>query len=91
MRVILLFFTINFLYSQGHNAKIPNEFRAVWVASVANISWPSQPGLDSETQKEETIQIIENTKKGNLNTIILQVRPQSDALYESKIEPWSTL
>ena len=61
----------------------------MWVASVANISWPSQPGLDSKTQKEEAIQIIENAKKGNLNTIILQVRPQSDALYESNIEPWS--
>ena len=89
MRVVLLFFTINFLYSQVDNAKVPDEFRAVWVASVANISWPSQPGLDSKTQKEEAIQIIENAKKGNLNTIILQVRPQSDALYESKIEPWS--
>ena len=89
MRVVLLFFTINFLYSQVDNTKVPNEFRAVWVASVANISWPSQPGLDSKTQKEEAIQIIENAKKGNLNTIILQVRPQSDALYESKIEPWS--
>ena len=84
-----MFLTVNFLYSQGDNAKVPDEFRAVWVASVANISWPSQPGLDSKTQKEEAIQIIENAKKGNLNTIILQVRPQSDALYESKIEPWS--
>ena len=90
MRLILFFFlTVNFIYSQGDNATVPNEFRAVWVASVANISWPSQPGLDSEKQKEEAIQIIENAKKGNLNTIILQVRPQSDALYESKIEPWS--
>jgi uncharacterized lipoprotein YddW (UPF0748 family) len=90
MRLILFFFlTVNFIYSQGDNATVPNEFRAVWVASVANISWPSQPGLDSETQKEEAIQIIENAKKGNLNTIILQVRPQSDALYESMIEPWS--
>ena len=90
MRHILFFFlTVNFIYSQGDNVTVPNEFRAVWVASVANISWPSQPGLDSETQKEEAIQIIENAKKGNLNTIILQVRPQSDALYESKIEPWS--
>lgn len=90
MRLILFFFlTVNFIYSQDDNATVPNEFRAVWVASVANISWPSQPGLDSETQKEEAIQIIENAKKGNLNTIILQVRPQSDALYESKIEPWS--
>ena len=70
MRLILFFLlTVNFIYSQDDNATVPNEFRAVWVASVANISWPSQPGLDSKTQKEEAIQIIENAKKGNLNTI----------------------
>ena len=54
MRLILFFFlTVNFIYSQDDNATVPNEFRAVWVASVANISWPSQPGLDSETQKKK--------------------------------------
>ena len=46
MRLILFFFlTVNFIYSQDDNVTVPNEFRAVWVASVANISWPSQPEI----------------------------------------------
>ena len=65
------------------------EFRAVWVASVANINWPSEPGLSTDKQKEEAISIIESVKNTNMNTIILQVRPQCDALYYSEIEPWS--
>ena len=81
--IILLLILINFSYAQQ------DEFRAVWVASVANISWPSKPGLSSQEQQSEAIEIIKNVKEANLNTIILQVRPQADALYESKIEPWS--
>ena len=26
----------------------PREFRGVWVATVANIDWPSEPGLSTE-------------------------------------------
>ena len=29
----------------------PREFRAAWVATVANIDWPSKPGLSTEQQK----------------------------------------
>ena len=29
------------------------EFRAVWVATVVNIDWPSKPGLSSQVQKAE--------------------------------------
>ena len=79
--IALLFFTK--FFSQDL------EFRAVWVASVANINWPSEPGLSTEQQKNEAIKIIEAVRDANMNTIILQVRPQCDALYQSKIEPWS--
>ena len=33
------------------------EFRGVWVATVANIDWPSAPGLPSATQQSEAIAI----------------------------------
>ena len=67
----------------------PREFRAVWVATVANIDWPSRKDLTVDQQKAEIVAIIERTKQLNLNTIILQVRTSADALYDSKIEPWS--
>lgn len=65
------------------------EFRAAWVATVANINWPSKPGLSSKEQQQEAIALLDFLKTNNFNAVIFQVRPQADALYESKLEPWS--
>jgi uncharacterized lipoprotein YddW (UPF0748 family) len=67
----------------------PREFRAAWVATVANIDWPSQPGLPTEQQKREALAILDRCRALNLNAVIFQVRPQADALYASELEPWS--
>ncbi len=70
--------------------EVQREFRGVWVATVANIDWPSTSARSSvEQQKAELIAILEKVKELNLNAIVLQVRPACDALYESKLEPWS--
>ncbi len=69
--------------------KVEREFRAAWIASVANINWPSKPGLSVEEQKQEAIDMLDFLQKNNFNAVILQVRPQCDALYASKLEPWS--
>ena len=65
------------------------EFRAAWVATVANINWPSKPGLPVEAQKAEALRLLDLLHEYNFNAVILQVRPQCDALYESELEPWS--
>ncbi|MCS7033198.1 MAG: family 10 glycosylhydrolase [Phycisphaerae bacterium] len=67
----------------------PREFRGAWVATVGNIDWPSQPGLSSDQQKREALAILDRCKAMNLNAVVLQVRPSCDALYPSKLEPWS--
>jgi uncharacterized lipoprotein YddW (UPF0748 family) len=67
----------------------PREFRAAWVATVANIDWPSKPGLGAQQQQAEAIAILDRARELNLNAIVLQVRPSADALYDSKLEPWS--
>jgi uncharacterized lipoprotein YddW (UPF0748 family) len=67
----------------------PREFRAAWVASVANIDWPSRRGLPSEEQKREALEIIDKAQALGLNALLLQVRPAADALYASALEPWS--
>lgn len=69
--------------------KVQREFRAVWVATVANINWPSDKGLPVEAQKKEAIKLLDLLKENNFNAVILQVRPQADALYRSNLEPWS--
>lgn len=65
------------------------EFRAAWVATVANINWPSKRGITSKEQQQEAIDLLELLKENNFNAVIFQVRPSADALYESSLEPWS--
>ncbi|MBN1899975.1 family 10 glycosylhydrolase [Candidatus Sumerlaeota bacterium] len=69
---------------------VPREFRAAWVSTVSNIDWPSRPGLSTSQQQKELLAILDKAVEINLNAIILQVRPQCDAVYDSKLEPWSS-
>ena len=65
------------------------EFRAAWVATVANLDWPSQKGLSTQEQKAELLAILDRAIQLKLNALIFQVRPGCDAFYASRIEPWS--
>ncbi len=67
----------------------PREFRAAWVATVANIDWPSKKGLSSDEQQKEMWAILDRCVELKLNAIIFQVRPHCDSLYASELEPWS--
>lgn len=69
--------------------KPQTEFRAAWVASVANINWPSNRNLTTQQQKQEALEWLDLLKKNNFNAVIFQIRPQCDALYQSELEPWS--
>jgi uncharacterized lipoprotein YddW (UPF0748 family) len=68
---------------------VAREFRAVWVATVVNIDWPSRPGLSTEAQQQEARRILDSAASIGLNAVVLQVRPHCDALYASSLEPWS--
>ncbi len=100
LKKIIVLFALLFLNCHSKSEKsvmvkkeplpeINREFRAVWVATVANIDWPSAPGLDVEKQKQEALDIINRVKEANMNAIVLQVRPHCDAIYKSSYEPWS--
>ncbi len=69
--------------------EVPREFRAIWIATVSNIDWPSRPGLNSFEQQGELIAILNRAVKLNMNAIVLQVRPATDAIYASTLEPWT--
>jgi len=68
---------------------IRREFRGVWIATVQNIDWPSEPGLSTRQQQQELLDILDRAVQLRLNAVILQVRPAADALYASPYEPWS--
>lgn len=69
--------------------RLTREYRGVWVATVANIDWPSKPGLSTENQKEEAVRILDKIAELRMNVVVLQVRTSCDALYPSSLEPWS--
>jgi uncharacterized lipoprotein YddW (UPF0748 family) len=68
---------------------VPREFRGAWIATVANIDWPSKPGLSADEQKRELITLLDMARGMNLNAVVFQVRPACDAVYKSELEPWS--
>ena len=89
-RGLLLLTLLSILGSPALFAQAPKrEFRGVWVATVANIDWPSSPGLSTSRQQAEILEILDLHKRNGNNAIILQVRPTADALYQSELEPWS--
>jgi uncharacterized lipoprotein YddW (UPF0748 family) len=70
-------------------AQPKREFRAVWIAHVSNIDWPSTKTLTIQQQKEEFTAQLDQHKLSNINAVVVQVRPSCDAIYPSSIEPWS--
>lgn len=75
--------------AQSQPPAVSREFRAAWIATVANIDWPSKPGLSPQVQRDELTAMLDRCVALRLNAVILQVRPACDALYASQLEPWS--
>ena len=66
------------------------SFRGAWIATVANIDWPSKEAVgNTEKQQAEMIFILDSLQSIGINAIIFQVRPTADALYYSELEPVS--
>lgn len=84
--ILLIGFSKTFAQIQSNPKR---EFRGVWVATVANIDWPSKKNFDTEIQKQEFIQILDAHQKNGINAILLQVRPAADAFYAKSRELWS--
>ncbi|GAC1693051.1 MAG: family 10 glycosylhydrolase [Gemmatimonadaceae bacterium] len=70
---------------------LQREARGLWLATVANIDWPSRPGLAADRQRAELLSILDHAVGAGMNTIILQVRPAADAVYRSSLEPWGAM
>ena len=84
---LLLFVSI--VISLTAQKQLKREMRAVWVATVANIDWPSKPGLTPTQQRNEMREMLDKLQKSGMNAIVLQIRPTADSFYPSELEPWS--
>ncbi|MEU7555805.1 family 10 glycosylhydrolase [Streptomyces sp. NPDC044571] len=65
------------------------EFRGMWIASVENVDWPSEPGLSAGAQQSELLDLLDTAVERRLNAVVLQVRPAADAMWPAAREPWS--
>lgn len=70
---------------------LQREMRGMWIATVANIDWPSRNNLSADQQKAELISILDRAASTGINAVVLQVRPAGDAVYQSDLEPWASL
>jgi uncharacterized lipoprotein YddW (UPF0748 family) len=61
----------------------------MWIASVANVDWPSAPGLSPAEQRRELLDLLDLALERRLNAVMFQVRPTADAFWPSPYEPWS--
>ena len=65
-------------------------FRGAWIATVANIDWPSPEAIgNTHLQQSEMLFLLDSLQALGINAVIFQVRPTADALYYSELEPVS--
>ena len=81
-------------YNSNKKVMLPDEYiekeeelRGVWVSTVENID--INQTTDPENLKKQLDDIVKTCKEYHLNTIVYQVRPTNDALYKSKLNPYS--
>ncbi len=65
------------------------ELRGVWLATVSNLDWPASTGLSPAQGRASLDDVVTRLAAAGVNALFFQVRPESDALYASSLEPWS--
>jgi len=97
--LLILVLTSGFIFAESPK----REMRAVWIATVNNLDWPSSGNRvppatgNNETQRQNMINAQKNQMiaqfdrlyAANFNAVFFQVRTMADALYRSSFEPWS--
>ncbi|MCE2611671.1 family 10 glycosylhydrolase [Flavobacteriaceae bacterium D16] len=91
-RFLILLLLPVFLACSSLKTPVPQpqeEFRGVWIATVANIDWPEHPADSWNKKQEDFLKILNFYNKLRFNAVLVQVRTAGDALYPSKLAPWS--
>ena len=64
------------------------RLNGVWVAAISS-NYPRQKTTDALKLKADCDFVVDQCERLGFNAIFFQVRPSCDALYDSKIFPWS--
>ncbi len=62
------------------------EVRAVWLTTIGGIDWPY--AKTASAQKQEMISTLDQLKRVNVNTVLIQTRVRASTIYPSAIEPF---
>lgn len=84
MKKIFLLFSLSIIVL-AINAQRKREFRGAWIQAVNG----QFQGMGREAMQQMLSYQLDELAADGVNAIIFQVRPECDALYASKIEPWS--
>lgn len=85
---LIAFISFIFLYSAQAQMSNKRELRGAWLTTYLGLDWPNR--LHTPVQQQNSlISILDTYREMGLNTVYFQVRSQSDAMYQSSIEPWS--
>ena len=80
-----LFLLLALLLTISVSAQQKREFRGAWIQCVNG----QFQGMGTQKMQQTLAYQLDELQKDGVNAIIFQVRPECDALYESKLEPWS--
>ena len=83
--LMALTFVMSHLSLNTVEAQLKREFRGAWIQCVNG----QFRGVGTEAMQKTLTYQLDELQKDGCNAIIFQVRPECDALYESRIEPWS--
>lgn len=88
-RVLLPFFLLWHVLAIAQPVTAPKyELRGAWISTVINLDWPTR-GASPQQQQTELLRIFDDLKKAGVNAVFFQLRSESDAFYQSSLEPWS--
>lgn len=79
---------IIFVFTAENDAQVNRETRAVWIATNFRLDWPP-PTFNADEQKSAILEILNNLKRNNFNTIYFQIRSNGVVLFNSSHEPLS--
>lgn len=83
--LVVLLATLVIMSTLPAGAQQKREFRGAWIQCVNG----QFLGMGTQAMQRTLSYQLDELQKDGVNAIIFQVRPECDALYASKLEPWS--
>lgn len=77
------------VYAAESSSSADEEMRGIWVSTVYALDYPESYTTDAGALMQQADEVLDNAKEMGMNAVFLQVRPSSDALYDSAYYPWS--